>query len=460
MTITKTTPPPPKRGSIQALRSLLNNIVVSPIERFIGSEIAGGVLLVAAAVIALLWANSQWSDSYRHLWERVISIDTRYLNISEDLKHWVNDGLMALFFFLVGLEMKREMVRGELASFRKAIFPFVAAFGGMIVPAGTYALLNRSGEAVRGWGIPMATDIAFAIGVMALLGRRIPSSLRVFMLALATVDDIGAILVIAIFYTASLSTRALEAAVFLLVLLLVFRALGVRSRLVFGIVGIMLWIAVLKSGVHATIAGVILGLLTPSKPGIDPGQASRSIQSLLEELKIAGANGDVKATESVLGQMEDVCYHAQAPLDRQEHRLHPWIGYVVLPIFALSNAGVELSRETASAAFTSTAMFGVVLGLVLGKLVGIVGFCKLAVASRIASLPEQTTWRHIIGVGLLAGIGFTVSLFITELAFNDDALVADAKIGILLASLIAGIAGYVFLRFFTPALQDNPALQK
>jgi len=439
---------------MQALRSLVTAIVVSPLERFIGSEIAGGVLLVAASVIALLWANSQWSDSYRHLWERVISIDTRFLHISEDLKHWVNDGLMALFFFLIGLEMKREMVRGELASFRKAVFPFVAAFGGMIVPAAIYALLNRSGDAVRGWGIAMATDIAFAIGVMALLGRRIPSTLRVFMMALATVDDIGAILVIAIFYTASLSTRALEAAFFLLIVLIIFRALGMRSRVVFGVIGIMLWVAVLKSGVAATIAGVILGLLTPSKPGLDPQQASRSIQSLLEELEIARNNGDIKATEAVLGQMEDVCFHAQAPLDRQEHRLHPWISYIVLPIFALSNAGVELSRETASAAFTSTVMFGVVFGLVVGKLVGIVGFCKLAVATKIASLPERTTWRHIVGVGALAGIGFTVSLFITELAFDNDLLVADAKIGILLASLVAGIAGYVFLRFFTPAVED------
>jgi len=453
MTAANNATPPPRPGTMQSFRALVTTMVVSPVERFVGSEISGGVLLVVASVVALVWANSQWSDSYHHLWERVISVDMRFLHISEDLKHWVNDGLMALFFFLVGLEMKREMVRGELASFRKAVFPFVAAFGGMLVPAAIYALLNRSGESVRGWGIPMATDIAFAIGVLALLGRRIPSSLRVFMLALATVDDIGAILVIAIFYTTSLSLRALQVAVFFLVVLILLRTLGLRNRVVIGVLGILLWAAVLKSGVHATIAGVVLGLLTPSTPGVDPGEASQSIQSVLAELKIANQQGNKKATEAVLGRMEDACYNAQAPLDRQEHRLHPWISYVVLPIFALSNAGVEFSREHAVAAITGGVTLGIVLGLVVGKLVGIVGFCKLAVATRISALPDQTTWRHIIGVGALAGIGFTVSLFITELAFDNDLLIADAKIGILLASLIAGVAGYVFLRFFTPAVE-------
>jgi NhaA family Na+:H+ antiporter len=421
----------------------------SMLERFIRSETSGSVLLFAATIVALLWANSPWSASYFALWKLPLQLGRRPL-LSMDLHHWIDDGLMVLFFLAVGLEIKREIVKGELSSFRQAALPIVAALGGMILPALIYFVLNRSGTGAAGWGIPMATDIGFALGVLALLGKRIPSNLRVFMLALAIVDDVGAILVIAFFYTPSISLGALAIAGALLGLLVVL-ALRQAPMSVFVVVGILFWAAILSSGVHATIAGVILGLVAPIKPKFHPDQLAENAEPLLKDFRNQILAHNKSSAEAMLSELDKLLRGTDSIAERLERSVHPWVCFLVLPLFALASAGVALSTQQLKLAFWSPIALGIFLGLVVGKAVGIVAFSFLAVQSKIAGMADGLTWVGIAGVGILAGVGFTVALFISGLSFVDDISVATAKIAVLVASLAAGTIGYFYLRF---ALKD------
>jgi NhaA family Na+:H+ antiporter len=415
------------------------------LERFVQSETSSSVLLFGATVVALVWANSPWSASYFALWKLPVQIGRRPL-LAMDLHHWIDDGLMVLFFLVVGLEIKREIVKGELSSFRQAALPIMAALGGMIIPAILYFTLNRSGPSARGWGIPMATDIGFAMGVLALLGKRIPSSLRVFMLALAIVDDVGAILVIAFFYTPKISLSALAVAGVLLALLVVISVRRVPVS-VYAVVGFFFWAAVLSSGVHATIAGVILGLIAPIKPKFRPEELAESAEPLLRNFRAQISSQEKSSAEATLSALDQLLRGTDSIAERLERSVHPWVCYLVLPLFALASAGVNLSAEKLKLAISSPIALGILLGLVLGKAVGITAFSFLAVQSKIAGMAEGLTWPGIAGVGILAGVGFTVALFISSLSFADDALVATAKVAVIVASLAAGSIGYLYIRF-------------
>jgi NhaA family Na+:H+ antiporter len=387
--------------------------VVLPIQVFIRTEVFSGVILLTAAVVALAWANSPWDGAYRDLFTTDLSIDTGVLRVGLDLRHWINDGLMTLFFFVVGLEIKRELIRGELAGREKALLPAVAAIGGMIVPALIYTTFNAGGDGGRGWGIPMATDIAFALGVLALVGRRLPSQLRVFLLAMAVVDDIGSIVIIAVFYSHDIDFAWLAAAVALLGAVYAMRRFTIRHYAAYVIAGCCVWLATFESGVSTTISGVALGLLTP----LDPSYRRQP-----------------EATES--------------PLEHLERLVHPYASLLIVPLFALANAGVALNGDAVGNPLTNPVVGGIVLARLAGKPLGIVLASWLAVRSGFASLPGSTNWVHILGVGILGGVGFTVALFVNELAFRDGALIDDGKLGIIAASVIAGVAGYAVLRIF------------
>ena len=422
------------------------SVFVGPAQAFVRTEASGGIVLLAATLLALLWANSPWDDRYFDLWNARLSLDVSLFRIDEDLLHLVNDGLMAIFFFVVGLEIKRELLHGELASPRKAALPVAAAVGGMVAPALIYSVFNAGGDGAKGWGIPMATDIAFALGVLALLGRRVPFSLKVFVLALAIVDDLGSIGVIAVFYTETISWEAAAWALVVLAVIFVANRAGLRSVDVYVALGIVFWVAVLKSGVHATIAGVLLAALTPAKPYFEDASFEPGAEELLERLRGgAGRDDEASSRQETLVEFERLSRESAAPLDRLERMLHPWVSYLIVPVFALANAGIPLSGGAIRDAATSDVGLGVAAGLVIGKPLGIVLMTWLVVRLGWAELPKNVRIPHILGAGLLAGIGFTVSLFIAGLAFDDAALTADAKLGILGASLIAGICGFVYL---------------
>ena len=408
-----------------------------PIRTFLHTEAAGGVVLLVATVAALIWANSPLSGSYETFWGTELSIHAGPLHIAEDLRHWVNDALMAIFFFVVGLEIKRELVTGELNDARKASLPALAAVGGMVVPALLYIAFNRGTEAGHGWGIPMATDIAFAVGVLAVLGNRVPSGLKVFLLSLAIVDDIGAIVVIAVFYSSGINFAFLGAAGGGLLLVLALRQARVFWTPIYVVVGAGVWIATLESGVHATIAGVALGLMAPAHP-VDP----RGIGDVIEGAGELSEETDAESLRRVTLQAREVVSVAE----RLGHLLHPWTSYVVIPLFALANAGVVLSADRIGDAFSSRIALGIGAGLIVGKIVGITGMSWLAVRLGLGRTPAGVGWRHIFGAAAVAGIGFTVSLFIAGLAFDSAVQVDVAKIGILLASLTAGVIGYTVLR--------------
>jgi NhaA family Na+:H+ antiporter len=428
------------RGSYSARRLLL------PVQKFVHTEVSGGLVLLAAAVTALVWANSRWAGSYEALWNTEASLRVGHFLLGHPLREWVNDALMVVFFFVVGLEVKREFLRGELSDWRRASLPVLAALGGMIFPALLYLVFNRGQPTARGWGIPMATDIAFALGVLALLGERIPAALRIFLLALATVDDIGAILVIAVFYSEQLVATALVVALVLIAAMLAMQRLGVRNLLYYVPVAVLFWFAILQSGVHATIAGVILGFVTPIRPYLTKEAFSKAMPALVSDVQDAIATRNTDQGEAVLGQMEEITAATEAPADRLIRLLHPWSSFLVLPVFALANAGVVLTTDTFRGALTSAVSIGIFAGLVIGKVAGIVMFALVAVGLKLARLADGVRWPQMVGVGVLAGIGFTVSLFIGDLAFVDAAVIARAKLAVLIASLVAGIAGYLTLR--------------
>jgi len=441
-------------GSVRVQRRQPIGKVLYPINEFMHAEASGGVVLIACAIAALVWANSPWADSYAALWGTKITIGPEGYAISETLLHWINDGLMAVFFFVVGLEMKREVLVGELASLRLAALPVAAALGGMVVPALIYVAINLGGEGAGGWGVPMATDIAFALGVLALLGSRAPASLKIFLTALAIVDDLGAVLVIALFYTAEVSWGWLGVGAAFLGALVVANRLHVRHPISYALLGLGLWVAFLESGVHATIAGVLLALTIPARTRMDSDGFLRRGREILDEFDRAGDEGPHILTnggqQAAVGELEAACERVQSPMQRLEHALHPWVAFGIVPLFALANAGVALGGGIDDA-LTQPVTLGIVAGLVVGKQVGVILFAWGVVRLRLADLPEDVGWRHIYGAGLLAGIGFTMSLFIGSLAFGEGELLDAAKMGILAASLLAGAAGWLVLRLARPA---------
>ncbi|MDF1501348.1 Na+/H+ antiporter NhaA [Roseisolibacter sp. H3M3-2] len=422
--------------------------LLGPFQRFFSTSAAGGLVLLAATAIALVWANSPWADAYHHLWETPVTVGAPGFGLTLSLHHWVNDGLMAVFFFLVGLEIKREVLVGELASRRTAALPIAAALGGMLVPAALYAALNAGGPGSAGWGVPMATDIAFALGILALLGDRVPSGLRVFLAALAIADDLGAVLVIAFFYTGALDWGAMAGAAAVLAVLVGLNRAGARRPLTYALLGVGLWLFVLASGIHATIAGVLLALTVPARTRIDEDEFLARAEASLADFRAADEPGTTVLTnhghQVALQAIENAADAAQAPLQRMEHALHGVVAFAIMPIFALANAGVALGSGAAAAARSPIA-WGVVLGLALGKPLGITLASWLAVRAGAADLPTGVAWRHVHGAGWLGGIGFTMSLFVAGLAFADPVVLDIAKLGVFAASIIAGAVGYTLL---------------
>jgi NhaA family Na+:H+ antiporter len=435
--------------------------ILRPFQQFVRHETSSGLVLLACALIALVWANSPWTAAYEHLWEQPVTIGHPRWGLTMSLHHWINDGLMAIFFFVVGLEIKRELMIGELSTRQTATLPIAAALGGMIGPALIYAAFNAGTEGARGWGIPMATDIAFALGALALLGPRVPTALKVFLAALAIADDLGAVLVIAVFYTADLSIVSLLVAGVLFFALLGANRLGVRNAAVYALLGIGLWLAVLASGVHATIAGVMLALTIPARTRINEEEFIAWAENSLANFRAACEPGTTVLTnpghQHAIHQLEEACEAAQAPLYKLEDKLHTFVAFGIMPLFALANAGVRVVDGSLSV-LASPIVLGIVLGLVLGKPIGITLFSWLSARTGVAALPGDVTWDSLHGVSWLGGIGFTMSLFIANLAFAGTPHLEEAKIGILLASTIAGVTGFAILnRTFSRA--EKRALQ-
>ena len=431
--------------------------IVRPFQDFAHKQSSGGILLIVATVVALVWANSPWGESYAAFWHTKLTVGVGDFSISKDLTHWINDGLMAVFFLVVGLEIKREVLVGELSSVRTAALPVAAALGGVVVPATIYLAFNTGTEGSAGWGIPMATDIAFALGVLALLGDRVPLALKVFLTALAIVDDIVAVLVIALFYTSDIAWGVLGVGAVFLAALVVANLIGVGRTLVYALLGIGLWLCFLLSGVHATIAGVLLALTVPAISFINPGAFLERSRYVLDRFEEAGEKGENvlsnEERQAALHALNHAAYKLEPPLHELEHTLHPWVVFAIMPLFALANAGVPLGGGIGEA-LTSPVALGIVAGLVVGKQVGVTLFAWLAVKIGISELPEGIRWRHVYGASWLAGIGFTMSLFISDLAFSNGSLVDAAKLGILAASLLAGLVGWTILRGASPASQD------
>jgi len=428
---------------------MVRNRIGESVAEFAQLEAAGSMVLLAATVLALLMANSIGAQWWQDLWHTEIGAYIGSAELAQSALHWVNDGLMVLFFFVVGLEIKREIIVGELSSPRKAILPIIAAAGGMLVPALIYTVINQGTVTAGGWGIPMATDIAFALGVIALLGDRVPTSLKVFVAAFAIADDIGAVLIIALFYTAEVFPVWLAVGVALLFVLALLNRAGVDSPVPYLAVAIVVWFCFLNSGIHTTVAGVLVALTIPVKARTEPmvfvGWARGKIDEI-EALDLPGAHVlETPDQQRCAWELQTRARQIQAPLQRMEHVLHPVSTFAVLPIFALANAGVVLGTVGAGV-FTTPVSLGVFFGLVVGKPLGIVLFTWLATRLRLADLPEGATWRHILGAGCLGGIGFTMSLFVSGLAFGSGELQESAKLAILVSSVVAGIIGYAILR--------------
>ncbi|HEX9848229.1 MAG TPA: Na+/H+ antiporter NhaA [Acidimicrobiia bacterium] len=427
---------------------------IRPFVRFSQVEASSGIVLLIAAVAALIWANSAGSDSYFSILDEHMTIDFGPFHFDESVLHLVNDGLMAVFFFVVGLEIKRELVLGDLQDSKAAALPVMAALGGMVIPALIYIAFTagEGGEAVQGWGIPMATDIAFAVGIVALLGSRVPSGAKLFLLAVAVSDDIGAIAVIAIFYTSDLDAAFLAAAMAGLAVVWLANKVHVRALWFYVPMAFVIWFFLLQSGVHATIAGVALGFLTPARPYYKRDEFDQRARAILDEYPTEEPE-DNRAQEHADHEtmlLSEIASESVAPLNRLERKLVPWSSFVIVPIFALANAGVDFRDVGLGEAATSNVALGVGVGLVLGKIIGISAASYAAVRLNLGKLPRGTSWTHMLGLAGVAGVGFTVSLFVTGLAFTDPHLIGLAKVGIFTGSLIAGVIGTLILRRARP----------
>ncbi len=440
---------PGKPASSKSARAPID-VLTSPFTRFAQMEASGGILLLAATVIALVWANSPWEHSYHAIWETEVTLGYGHSFLTWSRHLWVNDGLMSIFFFLVGLEIKRELLIGELSSFQHAAFPFSAAIGGCVLPALLYLAINRGTPVASGWGVPMATDIAFALGVLTLLGDRVPVSLKLFVAALAIVDDIVAVLVIAFCYTAHLNFGYLILGLLGLALSYAANRMGVRSPWIYAIIGVPVWFAVMQSGVHATIAGVMLAFTIPCNSSTERPQFVAKVRRLLERFE--AAEPDSSEAQAALHSLEQQCASMESPLHRIEHALQPWVSFAIMPLFAFSNAGVHVLGKLLAAA-THPVTLGVALGLLIGKPFGITAFAWASEKARLATRPSGVDWMQIFAASWVCGIGFTMSLFIAALALPAGALDL-AKIGTLVASVAAGGAGCFFL--LRSKSQTNP----
>jgi NhaA family Na+:H+ antiporter len=425
--------------------------VISPFEEFIHRQTTSGFLLMASAIVAIMLANSAFAELYQHFIHTPVAVSFGSWNINMSLHHWVNDGLMALFFFVVGLELKREIMVGELSDIRQAALPVIAAVGGMVVPALIYLAFNHEGDAMRGWGVPMATDIAFAVGIMALLAGRVPKALVTFLVALAIADDLGAVLVIAIFYTQDLALNWLLIGLGLVLVLMTFNFAGIRKAMPYFIIAVLLWYALLQSGVHATIAGVLGAFMVPARSKYDPGLFADKVNEQVDTFIASRQVDDSLLTNeklyTVVQNIEHDVLAVQTPLQRLERIWHLPVAFIVIPIFAIFNAGIPVQLSSLADTFTHPVLLGSMFGLLLGKFAGITGASWIALRLGIAQLPTGARFSQLAAVSVLGGIGFTMSIFIAELAFtqqHEDYLLL-AKTGVLAASLLAGIIGYVWL---------------
>ncbi len=424
--------------------------ILTPLDDFIHRQTTSGILLMLCAVLAIYVANSPWSETYHHILATPLTIGIPGFQLSKTLHHWINDGLMAIFFFVIGLELKREILVGELANIKLAMLPIIAAVGGMLVPVLIYLSFNQEGPALNGWGVPMATDIAFALGALALLGKRVPKNLLTFLIALAIVDDLGAVLVIALFYTETLNIFALTIAAITMVLLVSFNLGGIRRSMPYILLGTALWIAMLQSGVHATLAGIFLAFTIPMRPKYDPGRFLLQINEMVEQIKRTYkrdenivTNDELRSRVRALG--EGVLL-VQAPAQIMERKMHIPTAYFIIPVFSLANAGIPIDWASFGSVISHPVSIGITAGLVVGKLIGIAGFSWLAVKLGLTSLPNGLNFKHITGAALMGGIGFTMSIFIAELGFAHSAEdLLMAKTGILLASVLAGVSGFIWL---------------
>jgi NhaA family Na+:H+ antiporter len=427
-------------------------LLLRPFQAFVQIKSSSGLLLLFCTCVALLWANSPWSTLYHQVWEQHLTIQFVTLRLDLSLHEWINDGLMTIFFLLVGLEIKRELLVGELSQIRQAILPIIAAVGGACVPALLYILINRGNPAAAGWGIPMATDIAFALGIVALLGKRIPLPLKVFLVALAIMDDLLAVLIIALFYSHGINVLALAVSGGLIICLLGCNVLGIRRPIVYGVLGILLWLAVWQSGIHATISGVLLAFTIPVRSRIDAStfvQQSRAMLDTFEQGEAPGVGLLMdEQQQGAVAALAESAEAVQTPLQRIEHALNFPVSFGIIPLFVLANAGVSLNPASFAHAILSPVTLGVAVGLVFGKQIGIFLSCWFLVKLRWTQLPDEVTWRHIYGASWLGGVGFTMSIFIANLAFaaHDPTFLDEAKIGILLAFVVASVGGYLVLR--------------
>ncbi len=428
-------------------RKYIKRIVVTPFQRFIKMESSGGILLIVTTVIALLWANSGWGSSYTSVWETNFSIGLGTWSLSKDLILWINDGLMCIFFFLVGLEIKREVLAGQLSTMRQAALPFFAAIGGMVIPALAFVMIMRGEPGAEGWGIPMATDIAFSLGILSLLGKRVPVAMKIFLTAFAIVDDIGAVLVIALFYTGGVELNYLLIGLGLFSILIIFNLINLQSSKPYLVVGVVIWYFFLKSGIHPTIAGILAAFTIPMQSRVNASDFFGSIKDQVS--KFTGISprernllsyDELHAADAIRQKATRV----QPPLQKLEHMLHPVVAYFILPVFALANSGVIL--DNLGEALGSLLTVGVAAGLLLGKTLGIGILSWIGIKTGIARLPGELNLHQLIAVGMLGGVGFTMALFIANLAFQDQELLNQAKSGILLGSTLAGIGGYFWLR--------------
>ncbi|MFC1225736.1 Na+/H+ antiporter NhaA [Pedobacter sp. BG31] len=422
--------------------------IMAPVSRFIHLEYTSGIVLLISVVIAITWANSSFHDFYEHLWHINFSVGFDKFLLSQPLHIWINDGLMAIFFFVIGLELKREFMEGELSSLQKASLPMTAALGGMLVPAAIYFFINRGTNASHGWGIPMATDIAFALALLSMASRHIPVSVKVFLSALAVADDLGAVLVIAFFYTKEINFMPLAVAGGFLVLLMIGNKVGIRSAMFYLLLGICVWIGFLLSGVHATIAGVLVAFTIPAVTRIDEQIYSSNLRKLSYDFEAdipERGNLITPLQNKTIQKVKTLSMAAETPLQTIEHALHPWVAFGIMPLFALANAGIVITADFFDSIINPVSV-GVAGGLIIGKFTGILLFCWIMVKFRISKLPEGANWKHIAGVALLAGIGFTMSLFISGLAFDNPLFIDQAKYGILVASIVAGLLGTIVLK--------------
>lgn len=438
-------------------------ILTSPVNRLLKYKSSTGIVLFIAVIIAMFWANSQYADFYYKLWHTKFNIGFNNIIYSKDILHLINDGLMAVFFFTVGLEIKREIISGELSEPKKAVLPIGAALGGMVIPALVYLAVNHATPTAKGWGIPMATDIALTLGILSILGKKVPVSLKIFLTALAIADDLGAVLIIAFFYTSNISFDNLLIGGLFMLALILYNILGGRKTTVYALLSVGgLWLAFLLSGVHATIAGVLAAFVIPAKSKIDRNIFIDNLIRLTDRFIRSKDNNNRMATEEqhhIFEDIQDLSYDMETPLQRLENALKPFVSFIILPLFALANAGIKIQPDFFEI-LSSPVSIGIGLGLVLGKLIGVTGFSWILVRLKLAQLPKGTNWSHIIGIGLFAGIGFTMSLFITELAFINEEYILAAKESVLVSSTLAGITGYIVLSYFAPRQQLRSRKEK